>query len=221
MSSRTSVNGMSLYPAIPVRKLTLYLSYAVWFGGSLMASLVSGVLLVLRGPFSYKCSMSARVLLVLPHEGAIRRDRSQHLQTLPDLRQRDLGIDRTRMDVLYVMIRNEIQCTLLLGRPQHPARDFAPTPSYYTLGRTFTWNHTTGLFRDLSRIHSNRAALLYISWNSGAQLEQLHWKPSSFLSPMPQYRRSSRVSASSSSSLCSWSSPPHGSNGLQAICQDT
>ena len=49
-----------------------------------------------------------------------------------------------------------------------------------------------------------------------AQLEQLHWNPSIFLSPRPQYLCSSFSSLLSSSSS-SDSSPPHGSNGLQAI----
>jgi hypothetical protein len=53
------------------------------------------------------------------------------------------------------------------------------------------------------------------------QLEQLHWNPSIFLSPKPQYLCSSFSSLLSSSSS-SDSSPPHGSNGLQAIlCKPT
>ena len=64
--------------------------YAVWYGGSLLASLVS-VKSPLLPPCQLICIFSARILHFLPHQSPVRRDRAKHLQTLSDIREYDVN----------------------------------------------------------------------------------------------------------------------------------
>ena len=55
-----------------------------------MASLVRWTLFLVSHSCAHMRLLIARILLVLSHKSAVRRDRTQHLQTVPDIRQRHI-----------------------------------------------------------------------------------------------------------------------------------
>lgn len=73
--------------------------YAVWFGGSLLASLVRRIILTFVQIGSLISFDVARILFLLPHEGTVRRSWSQYLQALSDIRERQLREHKTK--ILY------------------------------------------------------------------------------------------------------------------------
>lgn len=180
--------------------------YAVWFGGSLMASLVRRMLSCLlcsRNLVTDICNHpAARVLLVLPHESAVRRDRTEHLQALPDLWKRHINGSA-------VLQRRTWQCVLSMTRKSIVER------MYFSLivCNSMQWTVPLYLISESKSKYDVRdeARLCYV------QLEQLHWNPKKLFSPILQYRFSSLTSADSSSSDPSRSSAPQGSKGLHDI----
>ena len=187
-----------MVPLFSIGDLTFYLSYAVWFGGSLMASLVGPPPLLVNGVSSFLVLSPSSTRSATPRRSTMRLVPAFAGGTKFSAAQRRDG----GLDGLYKLERKKLLYFTMRARGRAP--------------RKFTF-----FTRTSALINAGVANLGISSLPPKAlpdnQLEQLHWNPSNFFSPIPQNRRSSFSSVLNSASSPSKSSRPHGSNGLHAI----
>ena len=182
-----------MVPLFLISDLTFYLSYAVWFGGSLMASLVGPPPLLVNGVSSFLVLSPSSTRSATPRRSTTRLVPAFAGGTKFSAAQRRDG----GLDGLYKLERKKLLYFTMRARGRAP--------------RKFTF------FTRTSALINAGVANLGISSVPNNQLEQLHWNPSNFFSPIPQNRRSSFSSELNSASSPLKSSRPHGSNGLHAI----